>query len=713
MMRICFAALCLALTACDVPETASMSSIEKPSARVNRTGLLEQIVSFETPGAPAISPDGESVAFTIRKADWEANRYDREIYLSRNGAVRQLTSNDAGSSGNVSWSPDGERIAYRAITDTGAQLFVMNKNGAGLRQATSLPGGVSSYVWSPDGRSMALLLSEQTTEADEAREERYGAFSFADDYSGRDHLWLLDLDKALAGDEPISVRADQADADAPLRRLTSGTAFTVGSFFGGSFIFTPDGREILFDHAASGSPYDLGTQDISAVNVETGEVRPVVRRPGIDSGPHISPDGKTVAFHMGEPPYYYTRQYWLGLVPIEGGEIERITEDIPNEASIYGWYGHGLYFLSHKGVESNIYRMNMNSRDVTNMTAGRGRIQGASISSATGTIAFSAVDGETPVEVYTRARHGAEARLTDFSDAIADWPQTEVRLVQWTTPDGLEIEGVLTLPAPETRYEGPMPVLTMLHGGPSSTSRPKRVTDEIYPTEYWLRKGAAIFEPNYRGSGSYTDEFMAANVRKLGIGYVIDVESGLDHLVEQGVADPDRLGAMGWSAGGSVTAALATKTTRFKAFSVGAGISNYATYYALSDQPTSPIAYLEATPWDDPDIYLQTSAMGSIRDAVTLTLIQHGREDGRVPFANGMELFRGLKGVGVETELVVFESTGHIISRPRERLAAMEQNVRWFDKHLFEDRESADLDLADQASKDNSASDTRMMRRRF
>lgn len=692
------------LAACAVQdESAQNEAVQSESGVPDETvhaigsdcdnALLECLAAFEAPGAPAIAPDGSAVAFTIRKADWVKNSYDREIYLVQNGETRQLTDNDKGSSGDISWSPDGERIAYRAVADDGAQLFLTDRNGDNVVQLTALPGGVSSYVWSPDGRYMALGLNERPDHAQEKVKERFGAFTLGDEKASYRHLWLLDVEAASRAS--VSDRNEREGAPSPLRRLTGGTEFTLGSFFGGGFSFTPDGKEILFDHAESDSPYDLGTQDISAVNVETGLIRPIVRRPGIDSNPYVSPDGKRVVFHMGEPPYYYTRQYWVGLVSIDGGDVERFDTGVKNDTTVYAWRGDNIFLLSHHGVESEIFRYNVTVQTLTNLTDDRGRVEGVSISADGSKIAFGAVDGANPLEIYTRNADAAEERLTNFGEKIANWKDTEVRLVQWTTPDGLEIEGVLTLPSPELRPDGPMSVLTMLHGGPASTSRPRRVPHQIYPTEYWLRKGAAIFEPNYRGSGSYGDDFMAANVRSMGVGYATDVQSGIDYLIDEGIADPDKLGAMGWSAGGTVTAALATRTQRFKAFSVGAGVSDYRTYFYLSDQPANPLAYLEAAPWEDPDLYDRVGAMGSITQAVTPTLIQHGRDDGRVPFANGMELYRGLKGNGVATELVVFENTGHVISRPKERLAAMEQNVRWFDAYLFGDRDSPDLDLTD------------------
>ncbi|MYE15099.1 MAG: S9 family peptidase, partial [Gemmatimonadetes bacterium] len=161
------------------------------------------------------------------------------------------------------------------------------------------------------------------------------------------------------------------------------------------------------------------------------------------------------------------------------------------------------------------------------------------------------------------------------------------------------------------------------------------------------------------------------------------VLSGVEALVDRGIADPDRVSAMGWSQGGYISAFLTTSSDRFRAVSVGAGISNWMTYYVNTDIHSFAREYLEATPWDDPDIYAETSPMTHIKQAGTPTLIQHGEFDARVPTPNAYELYQGLQDVGVETRLIIYKGFGHGITKPRERLAAMWHNWEWFARHIW------------------------------
>ena len=196
-------------------------------------------------------------------------------------------------------------------------------------------------------------------------------------------------------------------------------------------------------------------------------------------------------------------------------------------------------------------------------------------------------------------------------------------------------------------------------------------------------KGTLILEPNYRGSAGYGEEFRSMNVRNLGVGAAGDVESGVEHLVNSGVADIDRLGVMGWSQGGHISSFLSTTSKQFKAISMGAGISNWTTYYTSTDIHPFTRQYLQATPWDDPEIYAKTSPITNIRNAQTPTLIQHGELDRRVPIANAYEMLQGLRDMGVDTELIVYKGFGHGISKPKELHAAMWHNWQWFAKYIW------------------------------
>ena len=227
---------------------------------------------------------------------------------------------------------------------------------------------------------------------------------------------------------------------------------------------------------------------------------------------------------------------------------------------------------------------------------------------------------------------------------------------------------------------------------------PSPLTSYVYPVLQWLERGALVLQPNYRGSAGYGERFRSLNVRNLGVGDAWDVLSGVDDLVRQGIVDTTRMGAMGWSQGGYISAYLTTTTTRFRAISVGAGISDWMTYYVNTDIHPFTREYLRATPWDDPDIYARTSPITYVRQARTPTLIQHGENDRRVPIANGYELYQALRDRGVEAQMVVYKGFGHGISKPREQLAAMWHNWRWFGRHLWGDAADSTLTPAANTS---------------
>ena len=232
------------------------------------------------------------------------------------------------------------------------------------------------------------------------------------------------------------------------------------------------------------------------------------------------------------------------------------------------------------------------------------------------------------------------------------------------------------------------PLLIVIHGGPTGISRPVRVQmGGVYPIELWLAKGALVLEPNYRGSAGYGGRFRALNVRNLGVGDAWDVLSGVDHLVAQGIVDRNRIGVMGWSQGGYISAFLATHERQvFKAISVGAGISDWMTYYVNTDIHPFTRQYLKATPWDDPEIYARTSPITNIKRARTPTLIQHGELDQRVPIPNAYELYQGLQDQNVPVKLIVYKGFGHGLNKPKAARAAMEHNLDWFGQYVFGER---------------------------
>ncbi len=269
-----------------------------------------------------------------------------------------------------------------------------------------------------------------------------------------------------------------------------------------------------------------------------------------------------------------------------------------------------------------------------------------------------------------------------MGDQLSAFKSARRQLVQWKSTDGAAVEGVLITP-PGFDSTKKYPLLVVIHGGPTGVDRTTLGADRYYPVELFASKGAVILRPNYRGSAGYGEKFRALNVRNLGVGDYADVISGVDYLIARGFVDRSRVASMGWSEGGYISAFITTFSDRFRAVSVGAGISDWMTYYVNTDIHPFTRQYLHATPWDDPEIYKKTSPITYIKTAKTPTLIQHGGSDKRVPIPNGFELYQALRDKGVPVRMVVYPGFGHPIDKPKQQRSVMQENLDWFGHYIW------------------------------
>ena len=480
------------------------------------------------------------------------------------------------------------------------------------------------------------------------------------------HLWVWDIAAKKA------------------RRLTSG-AFTVGSFS-----WSPDSRQIAFDHRVNTANTSGATADISVVTVADGAIRKLVEQDGADSGPVWSPDGSKIAFGSAMKKPFSFLNGGIGVIPSAGGAIEYLTTAFDENPGIVDWNRGGLFFSASQRTSAYLFSVDPATKAIKKYTPSENFIgSGFSMTPDGQSVAYTASDASTLGEVYVSpvATAMKPRKLTDMTAQTASWTKHAIELVSWKSQDGASIEGVLHKPAEfpggeEVSVARRDPRRAYGHVAPQAFS-----STSTYPIDLWTSKGALVLEPNYRGSAGYGEAFRSLNVRNLGVGDAWDVLSGIDYLIKEGLADPDRVGTMGWSQGGYISAFLATHdSARFKAVSVGAGISNWMTYYVNTDITQFTRHYLKATPWDDPEIYAKTSPMTYIKSAKAPTLIQHGATDARVPPPNAFELYRGLQDVGVPSKLIVykgFEGIGHGPSKPKSSRAVMQHNLEWFDKYIF------------------------------
>ncbi|HYT68079.1 MAG TPA: S9 family peptidase [Vicinamibacterales bacterium] len=629
---------------------------------------IDQLIGLKRAGSPAISPNGQWVAYTVREANWDENNYHTEIWLAdvKSGELRQLTSNAKKSSSSPAWSPDGTKLAFATDRDDKRQVYLIDPRGGEAHKLTSVEEGIGSFAWAPDGKSIAFTSTEPKTDADKEREKKFGEFDVFGEGYRMSHLWVFDL------------------STKKVKRLTSG-AFTVGSFN-----WSPDSRQIAFDHRVNSANTSGATADISVVTVADGTVRKLVEQDGADAGPVWSPDGTRIAFGSAMKKEFSFLNSGIGVIPAVGGRIDYITTAFDENPSIVDWNRGGLFFSASQRTWSFLFSVDPATKAIRKFAPSEQSIgSGFSLTPDGQWVAFSGSDASTLAEIYVAPVASAmkARKLTDMTAQTTSWSKGAIELVSWKSQDGAAIEGVLHKPVgfqPGKKY----PLLVVIHGGPTGTSRPQAFSStSIYPIDIWTAKGALVLEPNYRGSAGYGEAFRSLNVRNLGVGDAWDVLSGIDYLIKEGLADPDRVGTMGWSQGGYISAYLTTHdSARFKAVSVGAGISDWMTYYVNTDITQFTRHYLKATPWDDPEIYAKTSPITYIKNAKAPTLIQHGSTDQRVPPPNAFELYRGLQDVGVPSKLIIykgFEGVGHGPSKPKSSRAVMQHNLEWFDKYIF------------------------------
>ena len=670
---------------------------------------FEQVISLRSAGGASISPDGRSVVFGVRTTEWQGNRFDNELWIAREGEQPyQLTRTDKGNSGSARWSPDGKWIAFLADRGNKQQVFVIRPSGGEAQPITDHKEGIASFRWAPDGKRIAFTAQEPEDKERKERTEKFGEYAVDDAEYRMTHLWVVDVAPDLwpspaeapcqrqsNGSDTTKSRAESTTASTPAngrcaelpkpRRLTEGTAYTVTGFD-----WSPDGRAIAFGHQRDPLITSGSTADISVIDVATKEVRPLVTTRGGDFFAVWSPDSRSIIYSSaaGDTTSNFYANSQLFRISRDGGQATRIAADVDENVGSLTWTrAGGLYGLVWQGAASRrLVAIDANTGRSRIIPGGPELIFSVDFAADGRTAAISGSTPTTLGEVYRTTVDPSTVQrgtaITDMTGQVRDWRLGTAEVVKWKSQDGAMIEGVLHKPAgfdANKKY----PLFVVIHGGPTGIDTPTPFTGYVYPVMQWLAKGALVLRPNYRGSAGYGAKFRALNVRNLGVGDAWDVLSGVDHLVQQGIVDTTRMGAMGWSQGGYISAFLTTTTNRFKAISVGAGISNWMTYYVNTDIHPFTRQYLKATPWDDPKIYADTSPMTYIKSAKTPTIIQHGDQDQRVPAPNAFELYQGLRDQNVPVELVLFKGFAHPLNKPKANRAAMQQNLDWFEKYLW------------------------------
>lgn len=693
---------------------------------------------LRTVGAPAVSPNGQWLLYTLSTMDWKEPRRQTDIYLvsTREGlrSTKQLTFTKEKQETAPRWSRDGSFFGFLSNREapenagTRNQLYVMRPDGGEARRITEAREGVTDFEFSDDGRWIVyksgrsgeeqlfrLSTTNVETPAEQVTKHPTGVatWQFAPDST---HIYFtapdtIDADEKARREKKFTVNV--RNAETPLLSLwkvdvgnppTSGTSAPPkttrltedSSFSVGNFVVSKDGRWIGF---SGGSPkrYERNmTQsglygDLYLLDTGNGSVERLTKNVEVsEGGLQFSPDSKWVAFTAPDNLEKYSMtngRVYLRTTSARGTPFKKLGGSFDGDASIGFWSKDGatIYFNEGWQATNQLFALDIQNDRVRQITKEQASLS-VDRDEDSGLLLVTYADGTTPstlfsvADVAQVANRSAWTQLTDANPQVRSFALGEQEEITWKSKDGTTVGGVLVKPAGYqrgTRY----PLIVAIHGGPAAAD--VLGFNGGYNSQVYAGAGYVVLRPNYRGSTNYGHKHRNDIVGNYFPPGYDDIITGVDHLIAQGIVDPNRMGALGWSAGGHWSNWILVQTDRFKAISSGAGTSNWISMYAQSDVQRNRQYYLgDKLPYDDYDAYWNQSPLKYIKNAKTPTMIHVVEGDPRVPSPQSVELHMALKQLGVPTELFMYPGNTHGIPDPRNQLVKAVSEMAWMDYYV-------------------------------
>ncbi|MFN8572931.1 MAG: S9 family peptidase [Gemmatimonadaceae bacterium] len=670
-----------------------------PLAAQGRPMRVDDIADLKNVGTVALSPNGKSILYSI--AAWEhpaakdtskGDKHDMRSHVwmvsANGGDARQLTFSERGESG-PQWSPDGTWISFVSARGTATgedgprpQIWILPTNGGEAWQLTSAHDGVSGYVWSPDGSRIAYLTTDSLSREAEAKTRRRDDPKPFEGDMRMSHVWVIDI------------------ASKQATKVTDG-AYTVR----GAPVWSPDGARL----AVLTSPTTLirdERRDAWIVTVATKAAERV--EPGanvtVQSTPIWSPDGRSLAYSALVETFKPNAD---GIFPrsLRNANLytydvgtktprDRSTPQFDNSVGQLKWSADGarIYLTAQDRVFGSVFTYDLSAGTYKQLTREL-LVRTPSFSKDESVVAFAMDSPKSPAEVYVSdATFANQRKLTTTNPQLASLSLGESEVIQWKSPDGWAVEGVLLKPVgyqPGQR----VPLLVDIHGGPTGAHSIGFKANWGTPGQIYAGNGWAVLYPNPRGSTGYGEKFMRGNIKDWGGGDYRDIMAGVDELVKRGIADSSRLAVTGWSYGGYMTGWVVSQTGRFKAAMMGAGLVDMVSMYGTTDIPGYIGTFYDGMPQLDGtltnkslEFYRQRSAITYADHVTTPLLMLHGGSDERVPIGQPMEYFRNLKDRGKTVELVFYPREGHGLGEYYHQLDKVRREYAWITKYTLGDK---------------------------
>lgn len=645
----------------------------------------EDYYSFEFVSDPNISPDGKLVAYVVTKIDRAQNRRNSSIWMVATDGSRapwKFTTSPQ-TSNSPRWSPDGKSLAFlssrpeamaaaTAAEPPRAQVYLLSMNGGEAGRITDFKNGVSLFRWSPDGTHIVVVSrigpSDSRTGDNKDRSDvrHYKNTSYKFNDTGwfddrRTHLWVVDMKSGNT--KQITEGNEWNDSDPQ---------------------WSPDSTHIAFVSNRTGKEYEENrNSDVWLIDQNGGPLTKISDHAEADNQPRWSPDGKWIAF-TGELHDRDHPKIWLA--PATGGAPSVLAANgldlIPGGLE---WSEDGKSFYFETGVkgENHLFRVDLATKSVAQVTSGARAVRGVDFNFHTNTMVYLSNDFKHLDNLYASDLNGRnERKLTNLNEALLKQLQlAEVERFTYKSADDWDIDGFLVKPIGWQKGKK-YPLVLSIHGGPAG----QYGVDWYQEFQVYAAKGYAVLFTNPRGSTGYGQKFERGINGEWGGKDYLDVMNGLDAALKKySWIDSDRMGVTGGSYGGFMTNWILGHTERFKAAVTLRSLSNF-----ISDDGTRDGAYGHTSDFGGDifqkfDLFWDRSPLKYAKNVKTPTLILHSDNDFRVPIEQGEQWFRALKHFGVTTEIVFFPRENHNLTRtgePKHLIESMNWQLYWFDRFL-------------------------------
>jgi len=648
------------------------------------------MLAMDRISGPQVSPDGNSVVFTVRKTDLEANKGTTDLWLvgADGTGLQRLTSHPSSDHSPV-WLPDGDGILFLSSRSGSSQVWRIRVDGGEAQQLTDLPLDVSNLIISPDGRHIAFIMEvfpdcDSVEETKQRLDENAKRKSSGRIYDGifvrhwdtwkdgrRSHLFVL---PSTGAGSPVDVMRGM-DADTPSKP------------FGGSdeFTFTPDGKELVFTARDVGPKEPWSTDfDLYRVPID-GSTPPVClteKNEAWDCCPLFSPDGKTMAYLAMAKPGYESDRRRIILRAWPGGDERVLTEDWDRSPSSLCWSADAseIYATASNLGQRSLFAINATSGAVREV-AHDGYVRSPAICGDR--IIYGLDHLKSPVELWSIRPDGTDRRrVTRINDEkvtatrMGDCEQFSFKGWNDETVYGYVVKPVDFDPA--KRY----PVAFLIHGGPQGSFG--NTFHYRWNPQAYAGAGYAAVMVDFHGSVGYGQAFTDSIRGDWGGKPFEDLKRGLEAALDRYTwLDGNRVGALGASFGGYMINWIAGNwPDRFLCMVNHDGNLDERMAYYDTEELWFPEWDHMGTPWDNPEGYEKHNPVNFVKNWKTPMLVIHGAHDYRVVDTQGIGTFNVLQRLGIPSRLLYFPDENHWVLKPHNSILWHDTVIGWLDQWL-------------------------------